>query len=120
MTTMPRSASVTVFHFRILLGGICLATVASVHAQQPAGASTRVRFVVDARQLGPVGYRDPIGVMSPDGEWLAYASGGRLRLTPVAGGVMSSLGPRTNVRAIAWPDSRHVAALEFDGAGGGD
>ena len=119
MTTVPRSASVTVFHFRILLGGICLATVASVHAQQPAGASTRVRFVVDARQLGPVGYRDPIGVMSPDGEWLAYASGGRLRLTPVAGGVMSSLGPRTNVRAIAWPDSRHVAALEFDGAGGG-
>src|SRR5262245_66018320 len=85
-----------------------IAMAAAVHAQAPASA--RLRFVVEARQLGPVGYRDPVGAMSPDGQWLAYASEGRLRLTQVAGRPVSTLGPRGRITSVVWlPDSRRVA-----------
>ena len=97
-----------------------LVIAASAFAQQPATSSTRIRFVAEARQLGPVGYRDPIGVMSPDGQWLAYASAGRLRVTTVAGGAVSTLAPLARVAAVAWqPDSRRVAHYEIDRDGNG-
>ena len=103
-----------------VLATICFALATNVHAQLPAGASARLRFVVEARQLGPVGYRDPVGAMSPDGQWLAYASEGRLRLTQVAGGPVSTLGPLGRVLSVAWlPDSRQVAALQLDSLGDG-
>ena len=94
---------------------------ANAYAQSPAEASSRFRFVVEARQLGPVGYRDPVGVISPDGQWLAYASEGRVRLTQVAGGPVNTVSPRGRVMSIAWrPDSRHVAALQLDSLGNGN
>src|SRR5574338_648568 len=94
---------------------IVCAGVAS--AQSPAPAP-RVRYVVEARQLGPVGYRDPIGVMSPDGEWLAFTSGGRLRFMHTAGGSFGTSGSGRRGGQIAWlPDSRHIAALQVDDAG---
>jgi Tol biopolymer transport system component len=100
-----------------LCGGILIALASTSRAQTPDGAPSRLRFVAEARQLGPVGYRDPIGVISPDGQWLAFASSGRLQLTPVAGGAVIMLGPRVGaIPSIVWrPDSRHVAALEVDG-----
>jgi Tol biopolymer transport system component len=53
--------------------------------------------------------------MSPDGHWLAYTSDGRLKLTQVAGGAVSTLGPPSRVFSIAWlPDSRHLAAFEVE------
>ena len=89
---------------------------AAIHAQAPASA--RLRFVVEARQLGPVGYRDPVGAISPDGQWVAYASEGRLRLTQAAGGPITTVGPRGRVTSVAWlPDSRRVAWLQGDGQG---
>ncbi len=35
------------------------------------------------RQFGPVGYRDPLGVISPDGQWLATAAHHRLEVRAV-------------------------------------
>src|SRR6476646_4933515 len=100
----------------MVTAGIATACTATVGAQAPASA--RLRFVVEARQLGPVGYRDPVGAISPDGQWLAYASEGRLRLTQVAGGPVSTLGPRGRITSVAWlPDSRRVASLQADGQG---
>lgn len=113
----PTSSHVTRC-IRCVVAGMALATVAGAQTQLPAGTKSRLRFVVEARQLGPVGYRDPIGVMSPDGEWLAFTSRGHLQLTHTAGGAITTLGPRAMVPAIAWlPDSRHVAVLENAGAG---
>src|SRR4030095_16408151 len=101
---------------RVFSAGIVMAVAAAGHAQLPGNA--RLRFVVEARQLGPVGYRDPVGVMSPDGQWIAYASEGRVRLTQVAGGPVSTVSPFGRVASIAWhPDSRHVAALQIDTLG---
>ena len=103
-----------------LAGFLCLTFAAAHGAQQPAVQASRLRLVVEARQLGPVGYRDPVGVLSPDGQWLAYASHGRLQLTHVAGGAVRVLGPQGRVTAIAWqPDSRHVAAFQLDSTGAG-
>jgi Tol biopolymer transport system component len=103
---------------RALLGILCFPIVAPARAQQPVGQSSRLRLVVEAHQLGPVGYRDPVSAMSPDGQWLAYASEGRLQLTHVAGGAVRVLGTAGRGSAIAWqPDSRHLAALQFDSTG---
>ncbi len=77
-------------------------------------ASPRLQYVTTARQSGPVGYRDPLGVMSPDGEWLAYAAGTGLYLQRIVGGPVTELGPGINrVTDLAWlPDSRRLAARE--------
>jgi len=101
----------------MVTAGISMACVANVRAQSPASA--RLRFVVEARQLGPVGYRDPVGAMSPDGQWLAYASEGRLRLSQISGGPVTTVGPGGGrITSLAWlPDSRRVAALQSDSHG---
>jgi Tol biopolymer transport system component len=100
----------------VFVGGF--AAVMSTAGAQSPGPTPRVRYVVEARQLGPVGYRDPIGVMSPDGEWLAFTSGGRLRFVHTAGGLFGTSGSGRRGGQIAWlPDSRHVAALQLDDAG---
>jgi len=101
----------------MVTAGISMACAANLPAQFPASA--RLRFVVEARQLGPVGYRDPVGAMSPDGQWLAYASEGRLRLSQISGGPVTTVGPSSGrITSIAWlPDSRRVAALQADAHG---
>lgn len=108
----------------LLAGTACLSSAArGLPAQQPsssvADGGGRLRFVADARQAGPVGYRDPRGAISPDGMWLAYTSGDRLRLVRVAGGPDHALGrPARAIRALAWlPDGRSVTALEVDSVG---
>jgi Tol biopolymer transport system component len=116
MTTFPKRPALIRFG-PMVAAGIFMACAANVRAQSPGNA--RLRFVVEARQLGPVGYRDPVGVMSPDGQWLAYASEGRLRLSQIVGGPVTTAGPAGGrITSIAWlPDSRRVAALHGDGQG---
>ena len=97
--------------YGIVAAGIAMAGAA--HGQTPTSA--RLRLVVEARQLGPVGYRDPVGAISPDGQWVAYASEERLRLTQVAGGPVTTFSPRGRITSVAWlPDSRRVAWLQGD------
>jgi len=116
MTALPTRRVLTSIS-RVVSAGIAIAAAAAGHAQTPG--SGRLRFVVEARQLGPVGYRDPVGAMSPDGQWLAFASAGRLRLSQIAGGPVTTVGPAGGrITSIAWlPDSRRVAALQGDGHG---
>src|SRR5262249_45973981 len=40
-----------------------------------ASDRSRLTLVATAHQLGPVGYRDPAGAISPDGRWVAYSEG---------------------------------------------
>ena len=63
-------------------------------------------------------YRDPLGVISPDGEWLAFTSNGWLAVAHTAGGIVQRLARFANVASIAWaPGSRSVAALATDSTG---
>jgi Tol biopolymer transport system component len=76
----------------------------------------RLSWIADAHQLGPVGYRDPAGAISPDGRWIAYAEGRFLRVRPVDGGPIVQLPPgEAQIRNIVWdPESRRILADGFE------
>ena len=92
----------------IVLAGLSLTWVAR---SRVADVDTRrLAWVVTAHQLGPVGYRDPVGAISPDGRFLAYSEGRFLRIRPVDGGPIVELPPGdSQIRHITWhPDSRQI------------
>lgn len=94
---------------RILLITIACWSISAARAQAP-----RATIVVGVRQLGPVGYRDPIGAISPDGRWLAYAVDAHLYVRPMPLGSTFELGAPENVRLrLAWlPEAGRLAVLE--------
>src|SRR3954462_10723708 len=52
---------------------------------------SRLTWLADAHQFGPVGYRDPAAAISPDGRWVAYSEGRFLRVQPADGGPLVDL-----------------------------
>jgi WD40 repeat protein len=94
--------------------GIAAIVVASRREPAPPGAPA-LTWVTDAHQLGPVGYRDPAGAISPDGRWIAYSEGRFLRVSPVAGGPSVALPPAdAQIRNLTWsPDSQRILADGF-------
>ncbi len=69
----------------------------------------RMTYVATAFQQGVVGYRDPVGVLSPDGRALAYSEGRAVRVVPVAGGVSPALPDADGqVRWLAWLGARQL------------
>ncbi|MGH7460036.1 MAG: hypothetical protein ACREMA_03285 [Longimicrobiales bacterium] len=101
-----------------LPAAFALAAVGPACVSAQSAELPTLRYVASARQLGPVGYRDPRGVISPDGEWLAYTSGGLLQLTHTAGGAVQTLGRFAGVFSVVWrPDGRNIAALAADSTG---
>ena len=101
----------------IILALLAAATAAFLLAPHRVSApdASRMTWVADAHQLGPVGYRDPAGALSPDGRWLAYAEGRFLRVRAAEGGPLVDLPPgEAQVRNIAWsPDNRTILADGF-------
>src|SRR6186997_2394663 len=77
-------------------------------------------WVAEAHQLGPVGYRDPAGALSPDGQWIAYSEGRFLRVRPSGGGPSVTLPPNEiQIRDLTWsPDSRKIVANGYGTPGG--
>ena len=73
----------------------------SIDAQIEPG---RLTYVTTAQQLGVVGYRDPLGVVSRDGQRVAVTEGRRLYETPMTGGA------RTEI-AVLDAQIRYVAPL---------
>jgi Tol biopolymer transport system component len=53
--------------------------------------ASRLTYVTTARQLGVVGYRDPLGAISQDGSRVAFTEGRRLYESPVSGGMRAEL-----------------------------
>ena len=90
-----------------------VATIAVARRRDPPEpGATSLTWVADAHQLGPVGYRDPAGAISPDGQWIAYSEGRFLRVRPVGGGPSAALPPNeAQIRNLTWsPDSRKIIA----------
>lgn len=96
---------------RFRSGSLAAAALALAAVPLPA---QRLQYVTTARQLGPIGYRDPLGAVSPDGVWLAYTSAHHLFLQRVVGGPIAELGPLQGMASdLAWlPDGRHLAVRE--------
>jgi Tol biopolymer transport system component len=102
-----------------LLAALVIAGAAAVVVvkRQPAPAPDvqRLSWIADAHQLGPVGYRDPAGAVSPDGKWIAYSEGRFLRVRPAGGGPLVEFPPgEAQIRNIAWdPGSQRILADGF-------
>ncbi len=94
-------------------GAVKALPIALAAALLGAGSpAIRLQVVASTSQPGVVGYRDPLGAVSPDGTLLAFTSGRHLRLRRLEGGPVSELGPADrNLTHIAWlPDSRRLAS----------
>lgn len=78
------------------------------------GTLPPLHYLATADQAGPVAYRDPVGAISPDGNWLATLERGQIRFAPTAGGAVQRIGPATaSIRYLTWlPDSRRVLVHE--------
>jgi Tol biopolymer transport system component len=104
-----------------VLAGIGVAGGLYLSRRAPAAVDTaRLAWVADAHQFGPVGYRDPAGVISPDGRWIAYSEGRFLRVRAIDGGPILAVPPaEAQIRTIVWsPDSRRLLADGFMTPGG--
>jgi Tol biopolymer transport system component len=90
----------------VLLAVIIGALVALVwirpDAPRPDGLP-RLAYVTTAHQRGIVGYRDPVGAISPDGTRVAYSEGRLVRVMPIGGGTPVSLpAGEGQVRGLVW------------------
>jgi Tol biopolymer transport system component len=75
-------------------------------------APPRLQYVATAEQLGPVSFRDPLGVLSPDGELLAWSVQHHLYVRRIGGGPVKEFATEPGpILHLAWlPDSRSIAA----------
>jgi Tol biopolymer transport system component len=106
-----------------LVVALVLVAVVTAFLARRLGEAPKMRplsWVATAHQFGPVGYRDPVGAISPDGRWIAYSESRFLRIRGVSGGPIIALPPgNTQIRHIAWSaDSRLVIADGESAAGG--
>ena len=96
----------------VLTALVIVALAAVPFLRRDAAPPPRLAWVADAHQLGPVGYRDPAGAISPDGQWIAYSEGRFLRVRPIDGGPSPELPPgEAQIRNLAWSaDGRTIVA----------
>lgn len=104
----------------VILAFIVAAVVAMFWARptpDAAGVPPRFAYVTTARQLGVVGYRDPIGVISPDGTRLAYTEGRHIRVLPIGGGTPQTLAAGDGqIRYLAWSSKDQLVAEDTGAA----
>jgi Tol biopolymer transport system component len=92
--------------------GVLPALLLAACATTPSPAPVHLQYIATARQFGPVSFRDPLGVLSPDGRTLAWSVQHHLYLQPVGGGPVRELATEPGaIQHLAWlPDSRGIAA----------
>jgi hypothetical protein len=97
---------------RVVLPVLTISALLMVHRE--SAVPTRLQYVTTAHQAGPVGYRDPVGAVSPDGVWLAYMSNRHLFLHRIEGSATTELLPADNTTGtVIWfLDSRSFAVVE--------
>lgn len=64
--------------------------------------NAKIEYITTVRQFGPVAYRAPLGVISPDGNWLAYSSGPYLYIQRILGGPIRKLTRAETIKHIVW------------------
>jgi Tol biopolymer transport system component len=103
----------------VSLAGVA-AIVWAVRRDETSSSSPRLEWIATAHQLGPVGYRDPAGAISPDGKWIAYSEGRFLRVHPVDGGPSVDLPVgEAQIRNLSWDlTSRYLLVDDVAPPGG--
>ena len=105
----------------LVLFGVVVAALVALLWARPApvagGEAPRLTYITTARQLGVVGYRDPVGVISPDATRLAYTEGRHVRVLPIGGGVAQTLPPgEGQIRHLAWAGNDTLIAEDTGAA----
>jgi len=96
--------------FSVVVGAL-VALLWARPAVVPGGEPPRLTYVTTAHQLGVVGYRDPVGVISPDATRLAYSEGRHVRVMPIGGGVPQTLPAGDGqIRFLAWAGNDTLVA----------
>jgi Tol biopolymer transport system component len=99
----------------ILSGVIAAGLSALVFARQ---SSPQLSYVTTAHQHGVVGYRDPVGAISPDGARFAYTEGRFIRVVPIGGGAPITLAPgEGQIRYLTWTSDSSIVAEDVTPAG---
>ena len=115
-----RGGGRTIVALFVLLAGI--AAIVWTARMRPGSTTDlpRLEWIATAHQLGPVGYRDPAGAISPDGRWIAYSEGRFLRVRPTGGGPALDLpASEAQIRSLSWnPDSRTILTDGYQTPGG--
>jgi WD40 repeat protein len=100
----------------LILTGVIVAGVSVLAFGRQTSTSTgldlpQLSYVTTAHQLGVVGYRDPVGAISPDGKHFAYSEGRFIRVVPIGGGAPVTLAPPAEgqIRHLIWTTNSHVA-----------
>jgi len=98
-----------------LLAIVVLALIAMLWARPSRSIDDdqpRLSYIATAHQLGIVGYRDPAGVISPDGKRLAYSEGRFIRIVPIGGGAPITPPPGdAQVRFLEWTSNDTVVPV---------
>jgi len=108
--------------YRIGTLWISVLIVAFLSSCEDSGSPVKstLRYVTSVSQVGPVAYRDPLGVLSPDGRWIAYTSDRYVDIIPSSGGPSRRLGPGvSDLRQLVWmgrSDALAVLERSFDRA----
>lgn len=112
----PRTRTALAVAITVALSA-CTLTARAPASEDGSGPTTEMSWVATARQRGIVGYRDPVGALSPDGSLIAYAEGRDVRVVPVGGGASRTM-PRADgqVRHLAWLDDHSFLAEDRAGA----
>ena len=107
----------------LILSGVIVAGVSVLVLGRQTSTSTgpglpQLSYVTTAHQLGVVGYRDPVGAISPDGTRLAYSEGRFIRVVPIGGGVPITLEPgHGQIRYLTWTTDSTIVAEDVTPSG---
>jgi Tol biopolymer transport system component len=97
----------------VIVGGMSAILFGRQAATPAARDLPQLSYVTTAHQLGVVGYRDPVGAISPDGTRLAYSEGRFIRVVPIGGGAPVTLAPgEGQIRALTWKGNDEVVAQD--------
>src|SRR5512147_325681 len=95
----------------VVLVAVLFALVWARPEPAPGNEPPRLTYVISAHQLGIVGYRDPVGAISPDGARVAFSEGRDIRIVPVAGGAPQTLPPGVGqIRHLVWANRTRLIA----------
>ena len=108
--TVQRGGGRTIVALFLLAAGIAAILWTARARPGAARVGQRLTWIATAHQLGPVGYRDPAGAVSPDGNWIAYSEGRFLRVRPIGGGPALQMPvAEAQIRNLSWSaESRTV------------
>jgi Tol biopolymer transport system component len=101
---------------QLVLPAIIVSALITILWAQPVAPTAAdlptLTYVTTAHQLGVVGYRDPVGAISPDGKRFAYSEGRFIRIVPIGGGAPVTLPPGDGqVRFLEWTSNDTVVAV---------